>query len=304
MAKRNTVFAQNEISIISEEVNVTTSSRATFTANGAQVLTTADEPFPSVTTIIPAPVGAAPNANGLTVTGGDTLNLQPADYTHPGVLVPGNQSLGSGIKQFDQIQLTNAAILSGTANVTVNASALNLNAAQITTNTSQLNLTSGSTVDVTLPSLTNFKANGNKVLTTLDLPPPFPTPVFGAFYGDASGPPLNANTPFPFPFTTVLSGGMLRASASGFTVPSPGFYEVSVQASIIEAGGIVAELNGVGIPQSQQKRDGTLSQVSCAFVVEVLTAFSDIDFVVNQYTPGSFTVAAATISTATIKKLS
>ena len=65
--------------------------------------------------LVLAAVGSAPNANGMTLVS-TTLNLQPADATHPGVVTTGTQTF-AGAKTF-----SGGITASVTGNVTGNAS--------------------------------------------------------------------------------------------------------------------------------------------------------------------------------------
>ncbi len=139
---RRTIFAQKEINLISEEINIETRTTNEFTANGSPVVTLATLP-PSG--LVLAPVGAVPNANAATLVG-STLNLEPGSYAFPGLINTLAQAF-QGTKGFDQIEFNNGSLITSTSGQ------LNVIVPQI---------------DFTV-NLATFRANLQRILTDLDL---------------------------------------------------------------------------------------------------------------------------------------
>lgn len=89
--------------------------------------------------VVPAAVGSSPNANGFSLDAANTLTLQPADSTHPGVLTSGTQVLG-GVKTFSSLVNANGGIdrsTAGTLSIGTNAATsttLNIGNSSSTTN--------------------------------------------------------------------------------------------------------------------------------------------------------------------------
>ena len=78
MAKRATVSAQNSLTLESEEVFIKVKDNLSAFVNGFPIMTSGSQFISSL-----GPFGAAPNANGSTVTA-QALILQPASGTFPG----------------------------------------------------------------------------------------------------------------------------------------------------------------------------------------------------------------------------
>jgi Chaperone of endosialidase len=99
------IFAQNRVVIDSENINIFGFDNTTFTYNGQEIMGQG-------TNLSLGAVGSTPNADAATLVGG-VLELQPANATHPGVLVSSNvaQTLGGNYTFTNNI---NAPNLSGT----------------------------------------------------------------------------------------------------------------------------------------------------------------------------------------------
>ena len=115
------------------------------------------------------------------------------------------------------------------------------------------------------------------------------SPVFGYFYHTA--PPDAAATiapgaAVPFPQDGPLSG-IARVTTTGFVLPSTGVYEVTWQVSITEAGQLVLELNGVGLPSTVVGRATGTNQI---FGNVLINANAGDTLSVNNSSPGVLTV--------------
>lgn len=84
--------------------------------------------------VVLAPVGSSPNANGASLTG-QTLNLQPADATNPGVVSTGAQSI-AGTKTF-----TGDVVVAG--DLTVNGTTTTLNTATLDVEDTNITVNNG-----------------------------------------------------------------------------------------------------------------------------------------------------------------
>jgi hypothetical protein len=104
MAKR--WLTQRSITLESEQVNIVVHDPSQFTVNGLPVVGTG---------IALAPIGAVPNANAASLTGGSTLNLQPASAAFGGVVTTGAQTF-AGVKNFqDGLNLGGNPVVSSLA---------------------------------------------------------------------------------------------------------------------------------------------------------------------------------------------
>lgn len=112
-----------------------------------------------------AAVGSSPSANGFTVGSDNTVTLQPADATHPGVLTTGAQSF-AGIKTFSGVVNSDAGVdrsTSGTLafGVSSNATTINIGNAGATVNIQGTTLYENvSQLQVTDPLITLNKGGG------------------------------------------------------------------------------------------------------------------------------------------------
>ncbi len=184
---RRTIFAQKEITIESEEVNVLTRTTNEFTANGSPVVTFATLPPPLA--LILAPVGAAPNAQGATAAA-TTLTLQPANYLFPGLITTLAQDF-QGIKGFDEVRFNNGSIIS----------------------------TTSGQINVVLPSESNFKVNTKRILNADDLQH---QPMTAFAIANSSFASLTA---FPLPLPPGTYFDMTVDPAGYLLITVPGLYE-------------------------------------------------------------------------------
>ena len=101
---------------------------------------------------------------------------------------------------------------------------------------------------------------------------------FADFYaimpGDNTA-PIAAGSDVEFPQDGPNSGdGIVRATASSFTLPDIGVYQVSFQASADEAGQLVLTLNGAEIPYTVVGRATGTSQIVGTALIETSVADS------------------------------
>jgi Chaperone of endosialidase len=99
------IFAQNTVVIDAEQIKMFGNNSSSLTYNGSPILTGASN-------ITLTPVGSAPNADAASVTAG-ALTLQPADATHPGLVVgSGAQTLG-GTYTFSNTPVITSGVIAG-----------------------------------------------------------------------------------------------------------------------------------------------------------------------------------------------
>lgn len=102
---------------------------------------------------------------------------------------------------------------------------------------------------------------------------------------------LGAAVQFPQDGYTSLSSTIVRASASTFTLPTVGNYEVIFQVSVTEAGQLSLAIGGVGLPNTVVGRATGTSQIFGHCVIST-SVINEVLSVINP--PGNSTALTIT----------
>lgn len=226
-----------------------------------------------VTTL--AAVGSSPSNNGASISG-NTLTLQPADGTHPGVITSGTQTIG-GAKTFSGA--ISASNLSGTntGDVTITD-----------TSTIDLTLTGQSlTADIVAGSITNTHINSSAAIAYSKLAALTSTNIL---VGNGS----NVATSVP------VSGDLTLANTGAFTIAA-GAVTATKLSTVTD--GVTLDQSGAG--STLEVKSGGISNTqvnaSAAIAVSKLAALTASKAVVSD---GSGFISASTTTSTQVGYLS
>lgn len=200
-------FSQIDAPIISDPASISINAPTVNINGNPQVPITAN------------PVGAVPNANGISVSGFQ-LTLEPADGTHPGVLTAGTQTIG-GTKTFTQID---APIISDPVEIDINAPTVKVNGNVIAP------LTVGAFNVVSTPNVADITGS-----------------VLTIHAGDTTNPGVVTTGTQQFNGSKIFNGGI---AAPNLTSLSSGTTPITIHASTININGTLDAQtisDGIGI---------------------------------------------------------